>query len=134
MQARPTTGVVWKVVFLTTTGFWCCAQQGILSAVLQHSFRFIWRDDFHVGQNQSGLNPTLQAAGIRHVWNCAPGGARSSRNRIFAALIPHVRDAPYLNSLRLCCEGLEEKFLERGAPAPLLVRLIDDFRVVQSLA
>gem|GEM_PF-4404564 len=96
MEARPTTGVVWKVVFLTTTGFWCCAQQGILSAVLQHSFRFIWRDDFHVVQNQSGLNPTLQAAGIRHVWNCAPGGARSSRNRIFAALIPHVRDAPYL--------------------------------------
>jgi len=36
-------------------------------------------------------------------------------------------------SLRLWCEGLEEKFLERGAPAPLSVRLIDDFRVVQSL-
>ena len=31
--------------------------------------------------------------------------------------------APYLNSLRLRCEGLEEKFLERGAPAPLSVRL-----------
>jgi len=42
--------------------------------------------------------------------------------------------APYLNSLRLYYEGLEEKFLERGAPAPLLVRLIDDFRVSQSLA
>jgi len=28
---------------------------------------------------------------------------------------------------------LEEKFLERGAPAPLSVRLIDDFRVSQSL-
>jgi len=34
------------------------------------------------------------------------------------------------DSLRFYCEGLEEKFLERGAPAPLSVRLIDDFRVV----
>ena len=41
------------------------------------------------------------------------------------------RALPY--SLRLCFEGLEEKFLERGAPAPLSVRLIDDFHVVQSL-
>ena len=32
-----------------------------------------------------------------------------------------LRALPY--SLRLCCEGLEEKFLERGAPAPLSVRL-----------
>jgi len=29
------------------------------------------------------------------------------------------------NSLRFYCEGLEWKFLERGAPAPLSVRLID---------
>ena len=29
------------------------------------------------------------------------------------------------DSLRFYCEGLEEKFLERGAPAPLSVRLID---------
>ena len=43
-----------------------------------------------------------------------------------------LRALPY--SLRLYCEGLEEKFLERGAPAPLSVRLIDDFRLVQSLA
>jgi len=42
-----------------------------------------------------------------------------------------LRALPY--SLRLCCEGLEEKFLGRGAPAPLSVRLIHDFRVVQSL-
>jgi len=35
------------------------------------------------------------------------------------------------NSLRLCCEGLEEKFLERGAPAPLSVPLIDDFGVAE---
>jgi len=27
------------------------------------------------------------------------------------------------DSLRFYCEGLEEKFLERGAPAPLLFRL-----------
>jgi len=32
-----------------------------------------------------------------------------------------LRALPY--SLRLRCEGLEEKFLERGAPAPLSVRL-----------
>jgi len=32
-----------------------------------------------------------------------------------------LRALPY--SLRLWCEGLEEKFLERGAPAPLSVRL-----------
>jgi len=43
-----------------------------------------------------------------------------------------LRALPY--SLLFYCEGLEEKFLERGAPAPLSVRLIDDFRVVQSVA
>jgi len=42
-----------------------------------------------------------------------------------------LRALPY--SLRFCCEGLEEKFLECGAPAPLSVRLIHDLRVSQSL-
>ena len=41
---------------------------------------------------------------------CLTGPARSG-----------LRALPY--SLRLWCEGLEEKFLERGAPAPLLFRL-----------
>jgi len=41
-----------------------------------------------------------------------------------AARPAHAGTRP-TNALRFYCEGLEEKFLERGAPAPLSVRLID---------
>ena len=53
-------------------------------------------------------------------------GRDSGREAGFAQPTPArsgLRALPY--SLRLWCEGLEEKFLERGAPAPLSVRLID---------
>ena len=50
------------------------SRRSFWSAVLQHRFWFGLRDDFHVVQNQSGLNSTLQAAGNRRMWKCAPEG------------------------------------------------------------
>jgi len=80
---------------------------------------FPWRVCFAKKRSKSGrAGSPLPAECFSGVW--------------IAARPAHAgRALPY--SLRICCEGLEEKFLERGAPAPLSVRLIHDLRVSQSL-
>gem|GEM_PF-3184307 len=65
----------------------------------KHRFRFHWRDDFHVVQNRSGLNPTL-----RVVWHPArvelyPRGARII---VFVAALARVRIAEFKGRVWVC--------------------------------
>gem|GEM_PF-3190453 len=76
-------------------------------------------------QNQQGVFP----APTDYWLVAAPVRARKTRfkpkSQVCTTKRGVQRTARPTNSLRFYCEGLEEKFLERGAPAPLSVRLID---------
>jgi len=78
---------------------------------------------------RSGLRalPTLCASASQPLNVAAPVRARKTRFKPIGWASASGSGAQWTarltDSLRLWCEGLEEKFLERGAPAPLSVRL-----------